>query len=80
MRAILAKTVWFVGLLAGLVWASGWSYFIWSFDWGTSYRGRGLWMLLLYLPAALGFIAVFFGVSFVLSLVWEAIFREKFPS
>jgi hypothetical protein len=79
MRAILAKAVWLLGLVAGLAAAAGWGYFIWSFDWGNSYRGRGLWMMALYLPALLGFFAVFFAVFFVLSMVWEFIFREKFP-
>jgi hypothetical protein len=80
MRAIFAKAVWTIATLAGLAAAGGWAYFIWSFDWGHSYRGRGLWLMALMFPA----IFIFFGavvVIFVaLSSAWEFIFREKFPS
>jgi hypothetical protein len=79
MRAFMAKVVFAVAVTAGLAAAGSWAYFIWSFDWGHSYRGRGLWMMLLAFPAIVGFFAVAFGVFLVLTTVWELIFREKFP-
>ena len=80
MHAILAKAVWVVSIVAALAAATGWGICIWSFDWGNSYRGRGLWMMALYIPALLGFFAVLIVVSEVLNSVLEFIFREKFPS
>ncbi len=80
MRALLAKAVWYAALLAGLASAIGWCYFIWGFDWGTSYRGRALWVYALFLPALLGFFAVILVTFWVLSKIWEFFFREKFPS
>ncbi len=80
MRAISVKAVWLVAFAAGLAAAASWAYFIWSFDWGNSYRGRGLWMMALYFPAILGFFFVLFVVFAVLSSLWEFVFREKFPS
>jgi hypothetical protein len=80
MRAILAKGVWIIAVMAGVTASAGWGYFIWSLDWGhPSYRGRGLWLMLVTFPMALIFPAVLFGVGGVLMLLWEAIFHEKFP-
>ena len=80
MRAILAKAVMVVAIVAGLTAASGWGYFIWSLDWGhPSYRGRGLWLMLVTFPMAIIFPIVLFVVGGVLMLLWQAVFREKFP-
>jgi hypothetical protein len=79
MRAFFSKVVLAVTLMAGLVAACSWAYFIWSFDWGNSYRGRGLWMMALSFPAILIFFAVAIGVFQVLTMLWEFILREKFP-
>lgn len=79
MRAILAKAVLVIAVLAGLMATGSWAYFIWSFDWGHSYRGRGLWMMLMLFPAGFIFVAALFVVSFPLMLLWQFIFREKFP-
>ncbi len=79
MRTILVKVVWIVAFMIALAAAISWGHFIWSFDWGHSYRGRALWMWALFLPASLGFFAILFVVCWALSLVWEAIFRAKFP-
>jgi hypothetical protein len=80
MRAILAKAVWVIAIIAGLVAMAGWAYFIWSFDWGHSYRGRGLWMMGLAFPIAFIFPAVLFAVYVIFAFIWELIFREKFPT
>jgi hypothetical protein len=80
MRTILAKAVLVIAVIAGLMATAGWAYFIWSFDWGTSYRGRGLWMMALMFPAGFIFVAALFVVSFPLMLLWESIFHENFPS
>jgi hypothetical protein len=80
MRAIFANAVLIIAVLAGLAAAGYWAYFIWSFDWGHSYRGRGLWLMALMFPAIFIFM-IAFGVAYsVLSRGWEFIFREKFPS
>jgi hypothetical protein len=79
MRAFLAKVVLAVAVLAGLAAACSWAYFIWSFDWGHSYRGRGLWMMLLSFPAILIFLGVAIGLFMVLHMAWEFILREEFP-
>jgi hypothetical protein len=80
MRAALAKVVWIIAVMAGIAATAGWAYFIWSFDWGTSSRGRGLWLMALMFPAGFIFVAALFVVSFLLMSLWEFIFREKFPS
>jgi hypothetical protein len=76
---LLAKAVGLIALLAASAAAGGWGYFIWSFDWGTSYRGRGLWLWIFLLPGMLAFVAVLFIVFAVLSALWEAAFHETFP-
>jgi hypothetical protein len=79
MRTVLRVIVWTVSIGVGLVPAVIWSHFIWSFDWGTSHRGRGLWMMALGFPAFFIFLAVFFIAFAILGTLWEAIFRgEKF--
>jgi hypothetical protein len=80
MRAMLAKAVLVIAVIAALAATASWAYFIWSFDWGTSYRGRGLWLMAMLFPAGFIFVAALFVVSFPLMLLWELIFREKFPS
>ena len=45
MREKIADTLVAIGLVAALVAGLAWMYFIWTFDWGTSYRGRGLWLM-----------------------------------
>jgi hypothetical protein len=81
MRSILAKAVWVTAVTSGTGAAGGWGYFIWSLDWGhPSYRGRGLWLMLLGFPMAIIFPLVLFGVGGLLMFLWETIFSEKFPS
>jgi hypothetical protein len=80
MRTILLNAVWIIGLVAALAWAGWWGQFIWSFDWGHSYRGRGLWMMALGFPSVLGGMLIFFVVFALLSTLWEFIFREDFPA
>jgi hypothetical protein len=81
MRAILAKAVWVIGLMAGLTAPASWGYFIWSLDWGNpSYRGRGLWLMLVIFPMAIIFPVVFLAISFMSGMLWELVFREKFPT
>jgi len=47
MRDRIADTLMAVGLVAAVIVAVAWMYLIWTFDWGTSYRGRGLWLMLM---------------------------------
>ncbi len=79
MRLILAKAIWIVAILAGLAAAFAWVHFIASFGWGPSFPGRGVFMWGLLVPAMLAFFATFFVAWTLLSLLWEAVFREKFP-
>jgi hypothetical protein len=78
MRAILAKAIWVVAFVAAVGATIGWGYFIWSFDWGHSNRGQGLWLMAMLFPAGVVFVGVLFAVSFPMMLLWELIFREKF--
>ncbi len=81
MRSILAKAVWIIALMFGTAAAGSWGYFIWSLDWGNpSYRGRGLWLMLLTFPMVIIFPFVLFVVGGLLMLLWEAVYSEKFPS
>jgi hypothetical protein len=77
MRTALRFIFWTVSFGVGLVPAVIWSRFIWSYDWGTSHRGRGLWMMALGFPAFLIFLAVFFVAFAALSTLWETIFRDE---
>jgi len=81
VRRIVSNTanaaVWLISAVAALASATGWGRFIWSFDWGTSYRGRGLWIFYAFLlPTALIFIVVFYVVLMVGTRICEAIFPE----
>jgi hypothetical protein len=60
--------------------ALGWCFFIWSFDWGHSNRGQGLWLMAMLFPAGFVFAGVLIAVSYPLMLLWELIFREGFPT
>jgi hypothetical protein len=80
MRAVLATAIWVLAVMAGLAAAARWAHFIWSFDWGHSHRGRGLWMMALGFPLVFIFVGVLFAVSLPLMFLWELVFREKFPS
>jgi hypothetical protein len=79
MQKLLAKCVWLIALVAASAAAGGWGYFIWSFDWGTSYRGRGLWLWIMLIPGLLAFAAAFFIVLGAFTLLWQVAFRGTFP-
>jgi hypothetical protein len=78
MRAVSVAAVWIIAIVAGLTASAGWGYFIWSFDWGHSYRGRGLWLMALTFPISVILPVVVFAVAFILGSLWGLIFREKF--
>jgi len=81
MRSISAIAVWVIAGILAITTAGGWGYFIWSLDWGhPSYRGRGLWLMLVVFPMVIIFPFVLFVVGGLLMALWEAVFGEKFPS
>ena len=47
MRGKIAETLFAVGLVAAVLVGIAWMYFIWTLDWGTSIRGRGLWLMVM---------------------------------
>jgi hypothetical protein len=79
VRETSAKAVTVIAVVAALTAAGAWAYFIWSLDWGHTYRGRGLWFMAMIFPTAIIGPAVFFAVGVALIPLWELIFREKFP-
>ena len=77
MRAIVAKAIFPIGLVVGLVAATSWAYFIWGFDWGTSYRSHGLWAVVFFLGAMVAFLAGLYGVGIVGSYIFPNGFSDK---
>lgn len=88
MRTIVQIPIWVIALVAvvaglgAIVW---WIHFIWSFDWGYSFRGRTLWLMALVWSTVLGLWGVgfaaflFLNASYsVLDKVWYLIFGEHF--
>jgi hypothetical protein len=55
LQAVMSKILGALAYPIGLVAAGTWGYFIWSFDWGTSWRGRGLWWMIFSMGMPLAF-------------------------
>jgi len=58
MREKISSALIGISLIGAVVAGLAWMYFIWTFDWGTSYRGRGLWLMVMLFGAPLVGLAV----------------------
>jgi len=56
---------------------ASWTYFIWGFDWGASYRSHGLWAMVFFLGAMVAFLAGLYGIGIAGSYIFPDEFSDK---
>ncbi len=71
MRNALSTALFAFAYIAGLAAAISWGYFIWALDWGHfGSRGWGLWMMVFMFGSIIAFVAAFFLVTLVHSILF----------